>query len=43
MENEGMRITVVGALAIVGVVLLIALLARFLRNESPRDGSSSQA
>jgi hypothetical protein len=42
MENEGMKITIVGALAIAGVVLVIVLLARFLRNESPGDESNSQ-
>ena len=42
MENEGMKITIVGALAIAGVVLVIVLLARFLGNESPGDGSNSQ-
>jgi hypothetical protein len=42
VENEGMKITVVGALAIAGVVLLLALFVRFLRNRSTEDGSNSQ-
>ena len=41
MENEGMKITVVGALAIAGVVLLLALLVRFLREKPQQDGSNS--
>ena len=41
MENAGMKITVVGALAIAGVVLLLVLLARYLRDQSTEDGSNS--
>jgi hypothetical protein len=41
VENEGMKITVVGALAIAGVVLLLALLVRFLREKPQQDGSNS--
>jgi hypothetical protein len=37
VENEGMRITVVGALAIAGVVLLVVLLVRFLRGKPPQN------
>ena len=37
-----MKITVVGALAIAGVVLLLALLARFLRDQPPEDGKNTQ-
>ena len=36
-----MRITLIGALAIVGVILLLLLFARFLRDQSPEDGSNS--
>jgi hypothetical protein len=36
VENEGMKITVVGALAIAGVVLLVVLLVRFLRGKPPQ-------
>ena len=32
MEDEGMKITVVGVLAIAGVVALLILLAQYLRN-----------
>ncbi len=42
MENEGMKITVVGALAIAGVVVLLILLARFLCDQTPRHGSDPQ-
>ncbi len=42
MENKGMKITVVGLLVIAGVVLLLALLVHFLRNQSPEHGSNSQ-
>ncbi len=42
MEDQGMNITVVGALLIAGVVTLLILLARFLRDESPGDASDSQ-
>ena len=42
MENEGMKITVVGALAIAGVVVLLVLLARFLRDQSQEHGSDPQ-
>jgi hypothetical protein len=41
VENEGMKITVVGALAIAGVVLLLLLLVRFLREKQQQDGSNS--
>jgi hypothetical protein len=41
VENEGMKITVVGALTIAGVVLLLALLIRFLRNTPPEETSNS--
>ena len=37
MEDEGMKITVVGALAIVGVIALLFLLIRFLRDQPPED------
>ena len=36
-----MKITVVGALAIAGVIVLLMLFARFLGNQSPEDGSNS--
>lgn len=39
MEDEGMKITVVGALAIAGVVAVLVLLALFLRDQSPEHGS----
>jgi hypothetical protein len=42
MENQGMKITVVGVLAIAGIVALLVLLVRFLRNQSPENGSNSQ-
>ena len=42
MEDEGMKITAVGALAIAGVVALLVLLARFLRDQSPEHGSDPQ-
>jgi predicted permease len=37
VENEGMKITVVGALAIAGVFLLVVLLVRILRGKPPQD------
>lgn len=40
MENDGMKITVVGALTIAGVVLLLALVVRFLRDNPPGNGSN---
>jgi hypothetical protein len=36
-----MKITVVGALAIAGLVVLAILIIRFLRSQSPEDGSKS--
>jgi hypothetical protein len=42
MEDEGMKITVVGALAIAGVFALLVLLALFLRDQSPEHGSNPQ-
>jgi len=42
MEVEGMKITVVGALAIAGVVALLLLLAHFLRDQSSEHGSDPQ-
>jgi hypothetical protein len=33
VENEGLKITVVGALAIAGVIVLLILLVRFLRDQ----------
>ena len=36
-----MKITVVGGLAIAGVIVLLILFALFLRNQSPEDGSNS--
>lgn len=40
VENEGIKITVVGALAIAGVVLLLVLLVRFLREKQQQNGSN---
>jgi hypothetical protein len=36
-----MRVTLVGALAIAGAIVLLVLLARYLRDQSPEDGSNS--
>jgi hypothetical protein len=36
-----MRITLIGALAIVGVIVLLLLFARFLGGQSTEDGSNS--
>jgi hypothetical protein len=36
-----MRVTLVGALVIAGVIVLLSLLARSLRDQSPEDGSNS--
>ncbi len=36
-----MKVTLVGAFAIAGVIVLLILLALFLRNQSPEDGSNS--
>ena len=41
MENEGMRITVVGALGIAFVVLLVVVLVRFLIGKRPQDFRNS--
>jgi hypothetical protein len=41
VENERMKITVVGVLAIAGVVLLVALLVHFLLENHPPNGSNS--
>jgi hypothetical protein len=36
-----MRVTLIGALAIVGVIVLLFQLARFLHDQLPEDGSNS--
>jgi hypothetical protein len=41
VEDEGLKITVVGVLAIAGIILLLALLIRFLRDIPPQIGSNS--
>jgi hypothetical protein len=41
VENEGMKITVVGVLAIAGIVLLLGLLIRVLCDKPPGNGSNS--
>ena len=42
MEDEEMKITVVGALAISCAIALLVLLVRFLRDQSPGHGRDSQ-
>jgi hypothetical protein len=37
-----MKVTLVGALAFAGVIVLLLLLARFLRDQSPEHGRNSQ-
>ena len=36
-----MKVTLVGALAIAGVIVVLVLLARFHRDQSPEDGNKS--
>lgn len=37
-----MKITVVGALAIAAIVVLLIVIARFLRGQPPEDGKNTQ-
>jgi len=41
MEDEEMKITIVGALAIAGVIVLLIVLAHILRNQPAEDESNS--